>query len=45
MTPELKGELMGTRKVSNVHSINFATGVMISCVFISAKFGAKISNP
>ena len=43
-TAMLKGELIGTRMVSNVHSMNFATGVMISCVFMVPKFGTKISN-
>lgn len=44
MTAMLNGELIGTRMVSNVHSMNFATGVMISCVFMVPKFGTKISN-
>lgn len=44
MTAILNGELIGTRTASNVHSMNFATGVMISCVFMGPKFGTKISN-
>lgn len=40
----LNGDPIGTNTVSNVHSINFATGVMTSCVFMGAKFGTKIHN-
>jgi len=39
------GDAMGTNRFSKVHSMNFATGVMISCVFMLRKFGVKIQLP
>ena len=45
MTLMFIGEAMGTSTFSKVHSMNFATGVRISCVFMLRKFAPKIQLP